>query len=83
MLPQAKAGTCKSAGRDGTRSHDKQVHRKVMDLGHELVDHVLGLYFLVGRDLGPTDNTFDIGAGGKCRRRRSGYGSLAQDARWT
>ena len=88
MLPKAKAGTCKSAGRDGTRSHDKKVYRKVMDMGHELVDHVLGLdrrakHFMDGRDLGPTNNTLGIGTGGECRRRRSGTRSLAQDTWWT
>ena len=82
MLSTAEAGTCKSAGRDGTRSHDKKGHGKVMVVGHELVDHVLGLdwraeYFMDGRDLGPTDNALGIGTRGECRRRRSSTRSLA------
>ena len=65
MLPKAEAGTRQSARRDGTGSLEEKVQRKVMGLGHELVDHVLGRGSLVGRDLGPTDYPVDNRAWGK------------------
>ena len=65
MLPKAEAGTRQSARRDGTGSHEEKVQRKVMGLGQELVDHVLGRCFLVGRNLGPTDYPVDNRAWGK------------------
>ena len=88
MLPAAEAGTRKSARRDRARSHDKEVHRKAMVVGNELVDHVVELdwraeHFMDGRDLGPTNNSLGIGTRGECWRGRSGTRSLAQDTCWT
>ena len=65
MLSKAEASTRQSARCNGTGSHEEKVHRKVMGLGHELVDHVLGRCFLVRRGLGPTDYPIDNGAGGE------------------